>query len=184
MSDDNNAPPKRHMLTREQAAAIVYHDYKENQRATFAVASDYGRWLIASLVIINGGALWSLFSYLGSIGTQENGSTLPTLYLHFLGQQTDGLRAFAAPVWSFAVGIAAAMLSGLAAWINWSMHSNNYDQMARYEMLWDPEKWLGDAPHRWGISVTYWISIVAGIGSMVAALVGCAFIMHGNFLTG
>lgn len=165
MDGGSEMPPKQHMLTRDQAAVIVYHDLKENQRATFGVAAEYGRWLIASLILINGGAMWGLFSYLGSIG-----------------RQADNLTPFIPPIWSFAVGIALAMCSGLAAWANWSMHSENYRHMARFDMLWDPERWVDDPPHVGAITVTYWASLIAGIGSMAAALAGGAFILHGNFL--
>jgi hypothetical protein len=165
MVQGNQAPPQRHMLTRDKAAAIVYNDLKESQRATFGVAAEYGRWLIASLILVNGGALWGLFTYLGSI--------------HDKG---DDLALFIAPVWSFAIGIALAMCSGLAAWVNWSMHSDNYANMARYDMLWDPNKWVDNPPHERGITVTYWVSVITGIGSMVAALVGCGFVLHGNFV--
>ena len=73
-------------------------------------------------------------------------------------------------------------LGALAAWVNWSMHSDNYDRMARYDMLWDPEKWVDNPPHERGLWVTNWASIVSGIASMIAALFGCAFILHGNFV--
>jgi hypothetical protein len=106
MREDGEAPPKRHMLTREQAAAAVYHDLKENQRATFVVAAEYGRWLIASLVLINAGALWGLLSYLGAIGLK-----------------VENLAQFKCPIWSLIIGLVLAMGSGLAAWVNWSMHS-------------------------------------------------------------
>ena len=97
MDEEKPVPPKRYMLERDQVAAVVYHDYKESQRATFGVAAEYGRWLIASLILINGGALWGLFLYLGSIDAKM-----------------ADLAPFIAPVWSFAIGITLAMCSGLA----------------------------------------------------------------------
>lgn len=163
--DGEEGPPKRHMLARDQAAAVVYHDLKESQRATFEVAAAYGRWLVASLILINGGALWGLFSYLGSIGLKA-----------------DDLASFVAPIWSFAIGISLAMCSGLAAWVNWSMHSENYRYMARFDMLWDPKKWVDDPPYTTAITFTHWASLIAGICSIVAALAGGAFILHGNFI--
>jgi hypothetical protein len=161
MREDGEAPPKRHMLTREQAAAVVYHDLKENQRATFAVAAEYGRWLIASLVLINGGAMWGLLSYLGSIGLKA-----------------ENLSQFAAPIWSLMAGIVLAMCSGLAAWVNWSMHSHNYQCMARHDMLWDPERWADDPPHDIGLDITNWLSIGCGVGSLIAAVMAGAFMLQ------
>ena len=164
MDQNNQVPPKRLMLTQDQAAAIVYHDLKESQRAAFSVAAEYGRWLIASLVLLNGGALWGLFSYLGTIG-----------------MKADGIGPYTAPIWSFIIGIVLAMLSGLGAWYNWSLHYDNYHHMARHDMLWDPEKWINDPPHNGSITISYWFSIVAGVGSLIAAVTGGAFILHGNF---
>lgn len=164
--DQNQAPPRRPMLTREQAAAIVYNDLKESQRATFAVAAEYGRWLIASLVLINGGALWGLFSFIGVAGLKA-----------------DGIGLYTGPIWSFIIGIVLAMLSGLSAWFNWSLHSDNYNCMARHDMLWNPEKWADDPPHTAGIKISYWLSLAAGVGSLISGVIGGAFILHGNFFT-
>lgn len=186
MAQENEALPRRHMMTREQAAAIVYHDLKEHQRACFAVSAEYGRWLIASLVLINGGALWGIFSYLGSVGLRIDGAVSDPLstWLFTLGERGSGLRHYTVPVWCFIGGITLAMLSGLAAWSNWSLHADNYARMARYDMLWDPEKWADEPPYRTSLAFTYWMSIVAGVGSLIAGIVGGAFILHGNFLAG
>lgn len=164
MSENNEAPPKRIMLTQEQAAAVVYRDLKDNQRATFAVAADYGRWLGASLVLINAGALWGLFSYLGSVGLKS-----------------EHLSQFAAPIWSLIIGIVLAMASGFAAWLNWSMHSYNYQCMARHDMLWDAEQWVGDPHHRVGLAITHGASIMCGVLSLIAAVIAGAFILHRDF---
>lgn len=45
MTNGNVAPQ---MMTRREAAAVVYRELKESQRAAFDVAAAYGRWLIAS----------------------------------------------------------------------------------------------------------------------------------------
>lgn len=165
MEITDNSKARESMIGQEQAAAIVYQDLKESERATFGVAAEYGRWLIASLILINGGALWGLFTYIGDTETK-----------------LDALGGFIAPIWSFIIGIAMGMITGFGAWLNWSMHSNNYRAMAPYDMLWNPNKWVAPPTHKTGIFLTYWITILCGFASLFAAVAGGAFLMHGNFV--
>ncbi|TIO30413.1 hypothetical protein [Mesorhizobium sp.] len=159
----DNEPSKTPMMGRDGAAAIVYNDLKESQRATFQIAADYGRWLIASLLLVHSGALFGLFSLLNSFANQ------PT-----------SLQMYKAPVWCFVAGLLLALASGFCAWINWSMHSFNYRSSARYDMLWDPEKWV-DPPHYvTGLDVTNWGSIVCGLLSALCVAGGAALILHGD----
>ncbi|SJM34610.1 conserved membrane hypothetical protein [Mesorhizobium delmotii] len=153
------------MMGRDSAAALVYHDLKTSQRATSQVAAEWGRWLIASLVLVHSGALFGMFSLLNSAATQ------PTT-----------LQAFKAPVWCFVVGLLLALASGFFAWINWSMHSFNYASQARYNMLWDPEKWIGDRRYVRGLDITHWGSIGSGLLSALCIALGAALILHGDYL--
>lgn len=150
---------------REKAAAIVYSDLKESQRAAFHIAAEWGRWLIASLLLINGGALWGLLSYFGAIKLNA-----------------EGLGEYRMPIWCFIVGIVLAVLSGLSAWANWQMHWQNFMHMARYDMLWDPNQWANDPRYSAALDITYRVSIVTGIASLASAVCGGAFLLHGNFI--
>ncbi|PZV35989.1 hypothetical protein [Mesorhizobium kowhaii] len=156
---------KTSMMGRDAAAAVVYRDLKDSQRATFQVAAEWGRWLIASLVLVHSGALFGMFSLLNNAATQ------PTT-----------LQAFKAPVWCFVVGLLLAFASGFFAWINWSMHSFNYASQARYDMLWDSEKWVDPPHYARGLDITNWGSIVSGLLSALCIAVGAALILHGDYL--
>ncbi|MER9461967.1 hypothetical protein NKI80_18875 [Mesorhizobium sp. M0387] len=156
---------KSPMMARDAAAVVVYNDLKESQRATFQIAAEYGRWLIASLLLVHSGALFGLFSLLSNPSTQQT-----------------TLQVFKAPVWCFVIGLLLALLCGFSAWINWSMHASNYQTSARYDMLWDPERWVDEPRFARGLDVTNWACIVAGLLSAACIAIGAAFILHGNFL--
>lgn len=160
-----NNPPTEHMLTRDQAARVVYEDLKQSERATFDVASQYGRWLISTLVIINGGALAGLLTFLDG-----------------LASESDTLARFAHSIWCFVAGVILALMSGMMAWMNWSAHAANFGSMARHDMLWDPKVWpkSGDFDRR--IEWTYRASILFGLSSATAAVLGAAFALHGPAL--
>jgi len=145
--------PKQLMLDRQQCATVVYNDLKESQRATFAVSAEYGRWLLGSLFILHGGALFGLFTFLGDVADQ------PEL-----------LSAYAAAVWWFLIGLLLAMLSGFFAWMNWSMHSSNYESSANVAMLWDPTQWTGKAPHDVGLYITNRGSTLLGFASALCTI--------------
>jgi hypothetical protein len=167
MADENQQqPPKHFMLERDQVAAIVYNDLRERERVTFNTSTEYGRWLISSLLLVNGGALAGLFSYLDG-----------------LAQDPTTLANFAAPVWCFIVGIVFALSSGFSAWFNWSLHSHNYRLSARYDMLWDPTKWADEPRYSKAISWTYRLGIAFGVASLASGLTGAAMVLHAPFLS-
>jgi hypothetical protein len=89
---------KTRMMDRDSAAALVYHDLKTSQRATFQVAAEWGRWLTASLVLVHSGALFGMFSLLNNPASQP-----------------ATLEAFKAPVWCFVAGLLMALASGFFA---------------------------------------------------------------------
>lgn len=83
------------MMDRDSAAALVYHDLKTSQRATFQVAAEWGRWLTASLVLVHSGALFGMFSLLNNPASQP-----------------ATLEAFKAPVWCFVAGLLMVLVIG------------------------------------------------------------------------
>ena len=145
------------MADRKEAAQIVYGQLREMQRATFDVSQQYGRWLLSSLVVIHGGALFGLFTFLGEIANKP-----------------AALAQYQYTIWWFVIGLILALFAGLMAWVNWSMHTNNYNHMASYEMLWDPDKWTGTPPHNRGLFVTNWASLGSGLLS-AGCIIGGAY---------
>lgn len=158
-------PTKAFMKDRAEAAEIVYKDYKDMQRATFDVASQWGRWLLASLLLIHGGALFGLFTFLSS-----------------LAGKPAALVQYQWTVWWFVTGIILTLASGLSAWINWTMHSDNYEGWANKPMLWDPDEWVGDSRHTWGLDLTNWASIVLGVFAALCIIGGAYSTLNGKWV--
>jgi hypothetical protein len=151
------------MLDRRELAMVVFNDWKESQRATFEVAAGWGRWLIGSLVIVHGGALFGMFSFLDGVAADQ-----------------VLLTGYKWPIWCFVLGLVLALLSGFFAWINWSMHSYNYGHQAHHEMLWNPNEWLKDAYFDRGLTVTNRLSIGSGLCSAFLIVAATAMLLHGS----
>jgi len=164
MTEDSE-PKKQTMLSRPEAAAIVYNDLKEFQRTSFSVFAEYGKWLISSLVLIHSGALFGLFSFLDTLASNP-----------------AALGAYKFPIWCFVAGLFLALVCGFLAWINWGMHFANAQAEARADMLWDPDRWVGKPIYVRSLDVTYIGSIVAGVASALCILFGAAMILHGDYL--
>lgn len=165
---DANTPPlqaKQFMKNRAEVAEIVYKDYKEMQRVTFDLAGQYGRWLLASLLLIHGGALFGLFTFLSE-----------------LADKPDALARYQLTVWWFVSGLMLTLFAGLFTWLNWSMNSNNYEAWANKAMLWDPEKWTGDNVHTWGVNFCYWAALVLGVLSSFCIIGGAYSTLNGNWV--
>ncbi|WP_431322204.1 hypothetical protein [Rhizobium sp. YTU87027] len=113
--------------------------------------------MIGSLLIIHGGALFGLFTFLSD-----------------LAGKPEALAQYQWTVWWFVAGIILTLLSGMMAWFNWSMHSDDYDNLANKAMLWDPEQWVGSTPHNGAINITHHLAIAFGLMSALC-IVGCAY---------
>jgi hypothetical protein len=158
-------PTKQFMKTRPEVAEFVYKDYKEMQRATFDVAAQWGRWLLASLLLIHGGALFGLF-----------------IFLSDLAGKPAALAQYQGTVWWFVGGIILTLASGMSAWINWNMHSDNYDRLANKAMLWDPEEWVGETRHKLALDVTNWLAIIFGVVAAFCIVGGAYSTLNGKWV--
>jgi len=162
---NDQVPPKTFMKDRAEAAEIVFKDLKEMQRATFDVAAQWGRWLLASLLLVHGGALFGLFTFLSS-----------------LAGKPEALAQYQWTVWWFVAGIILTLASGLAAWINWNMHSDNYDGWANKPMLWDPTQWVGPTRHDRGLDITNWAAMTFGVAAALCIIGGAYSILNGKWV--
>lgn len=165
MEDQPPIQPKQFMKGRPEVAEVVYKDYKDMQRSTFELAGQWGRWLLASLLLIHGGALFGLFTFLSD-----------------LADKPYALARYQWTVWWFVAGLLLTLSSGLCTWINWSMHSDNYDGWANKPMLWDPHEWTGETRHTWGLDVTNWASLGFGIASAICIVGGAYSTLNGNWV--
>lgn len=156
---------KQFMRDRREVAEVVYKDYKEMQRATFDIAAQWGRWLLASLLLIHGGALFGLFTFLSD-----------------LAEKPQALAQYQSTVWWFVAGMILTLASGLSAWVNWSMHSDNYDAWANKAMLWDPSEWVGENRHTWGLDLSNWVAIILGVTSGLCIIGGAYSTLNGKWI--
>lgn len=158
-------PTKSFMMDRPDIAQFVYRDYKEMQRATFDVAAQWGRWLLASLLLIHGGALFGLFTFLSDLAAKP-----------------EALAKYQWTVWWFVGGIILTLASGMMAWLNWSMHSDDYDNLANKAMLWDPDQWVGTQKHTAGITVTNYLAIGFGLLAALCIVGGAYSTLNGKWV--
>lgn len=150
------------MLADKEYRVVVFQSWKEQQRHTAELAAAYGRWLVASIVVIHAGALFSMFSFLSGY------ADTPTV-----------ITGYAAPVWCFVAGLVLALMAGLTTWLNWSLHSASFAHQANFKMLVNPEEWLNDGIHKRGIWWTYWLSLLFGIASATLIPIAAALILYG-----
>ncbi len=115
------------------------------------------------LVLLHAGALAGLFTLASSLGKDKKASI------------ADLLVQFSELGWCLVAGLLLALLAGLCVWLNWSYHSENYDQMANYEMLINREAWLNDPINNWKLDLTHWLGLAFGLAS--AAMLGVAAYM-------
>lgn len=99
-----------------------------------------GRWIMASLLLVNGGALVALLN----VGDRY-------------------ALALAGGHW-FVVGVVAALLSGTFAWINCNLITIAADEFLDWENLHVQESVLGRVLHKWALG----IAIVAVAASLVS----------------
>jgi hypothetical protein len=162
---DDSSKAKIFMASRREAAAIVFNDHKEMHRATFEVQAQWGRWLLASLLLIHGGALFGLFSFLSA-----------------LANKPAALVQYQYTIWWFVSGILFTLCAGFVTWLNWSMHCANYESWAHKPMLWDPEEWVGDTIYSTGLDVTNWLAMIFGIVSALCIVGGAYSTLNGKWI--
>jgi hypothetical protein len=111
---------------------------------------DYGKWLLSSLLAMNGGAI---------IGTAAAGEIAKDL--------------FVASVPFFVLGIITAMISGLLTWMNWDRATDLYRDMASPNMLFGPDWEPMPLPKtNKYLERTRFFGIAIGIASAVLLIVG------------
>lgn len=148
MTDD-----ERERLTIE-ARRMQYHEYQESKRAAHQLQSEYGRWLVASLLLIHGAAI---------LLPAQNPELMKTVI-----QATF--------VWNV-TGLLLALACGFAAWVNWTYNAQVYRNVTP-GMIVGVEHWPSfDGNMLKKIVRTYRLSVVFGLAS-VACIVAAAVAAH------
>lgn len=137
-----------------EARKLQYQQHQEDMRAAFQLQGDYGKWLVASLLLIHGVSIWFLAE------SQELARTiLPAVF------------------WWHVIGLLLALTCGFVAWINWSLHTVLYAPLDP-GMILDTRNWPQADPKKTDqITLTYRLSLVTGVASAICIL-GAAIVAY------
>lgn len=120
---------------------LAYEEYQKRKQHAYQLSADYGRWLIASLLLVHGAAVAFLAQ-----NDRLSQTVLPTLF------------------WWHVAGLLLAFLCGFLVWSNWSLHALAYDPV-NPGMIFDDDHWPDFSSKRIVslINLTHWLGILAGL---------------------
>lgn len=130
-----------------EARRLLYHEYQETKRAAFQLQGDYGKWLIASLLLVHGAGVLFLV---------QNEKLPPAVVLSIF--------------WWPIAGLMLALVCGFITWINWGLNAQLYGPI-KASMIYNDEDWPKFDPgtSTW-IGRTFRWSIAAGLLSALCIL--------------
>lgn len=133
---------------------LIYEDLQKSKRHALQLNADYGRWLIASLLLVHGAVI--VFMAQSERLSEE---VLPIIF------------------WWNVSGLLLALLCGFFTWGNWSLHALLYEDVSP-SMIYDIKNWpkFSNSVSRW-ISATHILGIIAGLLS-AGCILGSAFSAH------
>ncbi|MER9763701.1 MULTISPECIES: hypothetical protein [unclassified Mesorhizobium] len=136
-------------LTRDEAIEVRrlhYEEHRKDAHHAMQLNADYGKWLIASLLLVHGAAIAFLAQ-----NDRLSKSVLPLVF------------------WWHVTGLITALTCGFIVWINWSLHGRFHGSVSP-QMIYDDTQWPDyDGPARW-INRTHWLAIAMGLASAMCIL--------------
>ena len=150
-------PDQRLRARRELHAREVYDLMKDMRVRSLQAHVEYGKWLIASMLAIHGGSIYVLNSLKS-------------------GASAELLRALEIAAMLNIAGIAAIMLAGFLAWLNFQIAANSYDTAANPEMLYFEDAWPDFSKVGIWINLTLYGCGVVGILSWIC-FIGAAIVL-------
>ncbi|MCZ8548704.1 hypothetical protein OOJ09_31505 [Mesorhizobium qingshengii] len=133
-----------------EARKLRYQQLQENRRAAGNLQAEYGRWLIASLLLVHGASILLLAQSPARVA-----DILPVVY------------------WWHIAGLILAFVCGFLAWMNCGYFIALYDDVSP-EMIYNDESWPKfDQAVLTKINLTFRGSVIAGMMS-VGCLLGAA----------
>lgn len=135
---------------------LIFEDHQKSKDRAMQLNGDYGKWLIASLLLVHGAAIAFL-------------------------AQSERLSQVVLPhvFWWHIFGLLAALTCGFLVWINWSLHAKIYDGV-HPGMIYRDDHWpnFDSSTNSW-ITRTHWTAIGVGIVSAICIL-GSAIVVYCN----
>ena len=130
--------------------------YKDLRKESFRGNVEYGKWLIATMVAVHGGALYAL----NTLRSAAPG----------LPSDRHSLLLEAAS-WHVA-GIVLVLIAGFMGWLNFGYAAQHYDRWAEPGMMRRTDMWPKNSGTRDPIGATYVLAICAGLGSGFSLIAG------------
>lgn len=136
------------------SAVLGFHRRVElgRYRSQADAAAELGRWLLSSLLIVHGGALFSLF-----------------LFLALAGERRLSIKHYHAPIYWAVAGIALIVAAGFVAWVNTSMRADMHLNASEGQVPAGQPK---------PIYTTHWLAISLGILSGLCMFGMAASVFH------
>ncbi len=127
-----------------------YRFYREMTLKSQDAHLQYGKWLIASLLLVNGGAIIGIARFPGDASN----------YMKVAG-------------YYFVAGLLLSFAAGFLSWLNFQIASHvYYNKWANLEMVVNPEKWSPLPPYAHWVEKTLYIAALTGVASWLSTAVG------------
>ena len=139
-------------ITKTDLLKILYERHAAYDKFASDAHFQWGKWLLASLLVVHGGALVACMS-----------------------SEEVGKEILLASGWAFFLGLFSVLCAGAVAWVNWQ-----YVAAQRSAIVFTPE-WILDRDswpeedvkrHQKWITCTLWVGVVLVIASLVLFFVG------------
>lgn len=130
-------------------AKEVYESNKALRTASYQGHVDYGKWLIASLLAVHGGAIYAINSVRMSVRPDQLGGLID------------------AAAWNLA-GVFCILFAGFAAWLNFQFAQHVYDRWTDPAMLYRTDKWPDDNGRFDPINATLFLAAAFGMLSALS----------------
>jgi hypothetical protein len=138
----------------KRVAEIEFNRLRDMQEHSMKVQSEYGRWLVSSLLFLHGAAIGGLLFKTGN----------------------NGVPPYLSALWWFVGGIVLALAAGFAAWWNFTFAAQTYFKWADYRMLSDRAYWpKGEADPR--IGWTLRVAVAGGLLSVACLIAGAGWVV-------
>lgn len=151
-----------HIPNRFQAARFVFDEYRRQEQKYFEVAAAYGRWLVASMLLVHGGGMVAILSFLGSARAAS----------------IDVSALFCA-VLALTLGLVLAFATGALAWLNSYYLSSHCEEFTPISMLYNKDQWVTETSYGTKIAITFYGAIFTGTMSVLMIPATVIFTMRG-----
>ncbi|MGV1859986.1 hypothetical protein [Rhizobium rhizogenes] len=139
-------------------ARETYDRIAQLREETFKGHVEYGKWLIASLLAVHGGAVFAISGLKGSVKPEQ----LPGLI--------DGAALNL-------TGIFLTLLAGFFAWLNFQFAQATYTRWQKPEMLYRSDGFPTDLKGAWKVSAAMYVAAVFGIIASLCFVLSSYFVI-------